>query len=119
MDEMLLTAMQYPKTVSLKDSNPLLKTYYSCKQGSCDFTKAKQEINDDVELRAFGALDAAKSFIEQIEKNPLDFLPARFDGYHMTVHGFDILRLQRKDDGVEANSGRIGFVEYGSLRGSN
>lgn len=118
----VLSHMQYPKTAKLRENDtPVLTTYYTCeadgRSNKCDFSKVKQDITEDTELRAFGASSVAKMIVEEIEKHPEEFLPHRFDGFQVYRGGYDVVRVQRKQEGVAVTSGRMGFIEYNDLRG--
>ena len=120
----LLSHMQYPKTSKLcEHDKPVLITYYKCEADGgihrCDFSKAKRDIMENVELRAFGATSVAKTIVDEIDKHPEEFIPHRFDGFQVYRGGYDIVRIQRQQDTEPATactSGRMGFIEYNDLR---
>lgn len=115
---MVLALMQYPRTKPLVDRDtPVLTVYYSCDEASrCSFDDAIKEIKENVDLKAYGATDAALTIIDEIKTHPDDFLPHKFDGFQLYRGGFDVLRLHRCDGKVPAAAGRMGFIEYNDMR---
>jgi len=111
--------MQYPRTKSLVDRDtPVLAAYYTCDETNrCSLDGAIKEIKESVELKAYGATDAALTIVaDEIGAHPDEFLPHKFDGFQLYRGGFDVLRLHRKEGKVLATGGRMGFIEYNDMR---
>ena len=83
----------------------------------CNFAEVKQLVSENTELRAFGAVNVIQQLIDVVDKNPQDFIPHKYDGFQVYRGGFDLLRLQRREDSdTPATAGRMGFIEYNDIR---
>jgi len=115
--KLLLQSMQYPRTAKLdKHDNPLETCYYECDNGQCDFSSCLRQVENSVELRAYGSQGVITTIVKDIQTHQNDYMASKMDGYQVYRCAYDMLRVQRKENDKLCKAGRTGFIEYNDLR---
>jgi hypothetical protein len=111
--DLLSAYMKFFVTNTLVSDTPACLAHYTCDKAVCDFAPARKKIEENAELRACEETGALLQIIDDIERNPGEFFPHRFDGFHIHCHGIGLLSLQRLG---ERKSVHTGMLDYNVLR---
>lgn len=105
--------LTYPHTDAFfarTDADPkMVRTSYTCEGEVCDFRLAKQVVSESVVLREWRLTEWILYMIDDVGRNPDEYLAYKFDGMTFGRVGDPLFYMQRIGD---TKSGRIITIDY-------